>query len=344
MNVAIFSDKFSGTLTAKEALSIIKDVFQASSINAEFFSVTDGGEDSSKIFKEYGFKQYQAFRSYNCDGTEVEVESLNINGLKYFETAQLIGINSIKDTLEINSASLCEVLQKVNILGTGGSKTVDFGVGLLSKLGIDFLSNGERINNPTPKDFPLINSVSTKEFDPDINLKVLADTTIPLLGQNSAYDVFGPQKGLKQEFIKQHQIETERLIELLAKELSLELNPYEQLSGAAGGLSFCLHQILGCEISSGSKYFMETTNLAEKVKEYEIGVFCEGKFDESSFEGKIIGELLKNFNGNGYFLGGQYKAESKKLFTNIFECGEAGLNDPKGTLKIATNNLIKELT
>ena len=343
MSVAVFSDKFSGTLTAKEALGIIKDVFQASSINAEFFSVTDGGENSSKIFKEYGFKQYQAFRSYNCDGTEVEVESLNINGLKYFETAQLIGINSIKDTLEINSASLCEVLQKVNILGTGGSKTVDFGVGLLSKLGIDFLSNGEKINNPTPKDFPLINSVKTKEFDPDINLKVLTDTTIPLLGQNSAYDIFGPQKGLSSEFIEQHKNETERLIGLLAKELSLELNPYEQLTGAAGGLSFCLHQILGCEIDSGSKYFMETTNLTEKIKEYEIGVFCEGKFDESSFEGKIIGELLKNFNGNSYFLGGQYKAESKKLFTNIFECGEAGLSDPKGTLKIATNNLIKEL-
>ena len=344
MSVAVFSDKFSGTLTAKEALGIIKDVFQASSINAEFFSVTDGGENSSKIFKEYGFKQFQAFRSYNCDGTEVEVESLNINGLKYFETAQLIGINSIKDTLEINSASLCEVLQKVNILGTGGSKTVDFGVGLLSKLGIDFLSNGEKINNPTPKDFPLINSVKTKEFDPDINLKVLTDTTIPLLGQNSAYDLFGPQKGLSSEFIEQHKNETERLIGLLAKELSLELNPYEQLTGAAGGLSFCLHQILGCEIDSGSKYFMETTNLTERIKEYEIGVFCEGKFDESSFEGKIIGELLKNFNGNSYFLGGQYKAESKKLFTNIFECGVAGLSDPKGTLKIATNNLIKELT
>ena len=43
---------------------------------------------------------------------------------------------------------------------------------------------------------------------------------------------------------------------------------------------------------------MKATNLAEKVNEYEIGVFCEGKFDKSSFEGKIIGELLKNFNGN----------------------------------------------
>ena len=27
------------------------------------------------------------------------------------------------------------------------------------------------------------------------------------------------------------------------------------------------------------------------------------------------------------------KAEGKKLFTNIFECGEAGLNDPKSTLE-----------
>ena len=55
MNVAVFSDKFSGTLTAKEALDTIKDAFQASDINAEFFSVTDGGEGSTQIFKEYGF-------------------------------------------------------------------------------------------------------------------------------------------------------------------------------------------------------------------------------------------------------------------------------------------------
>ena len=344
MNVAVFSDKFSGTLTAKEALDTIKDVFQASGINAEFFSVTDGGEGSTQIFKEYGFEQFEVFKSFNCDEIEVEVESLNINGLKYFESAQLVGINSTKDTLEINSASLSEVVQKVNILGTGGSKTVDFGVGLLSKIGIDFLSNGERIVNPTPKDFPLINNVKAVDFRPEISIKVLADTTIPLLGNNSAYDVFGPQKGLNNEFIKQHKEEAERIIELLAKELSLDLNPYEQLSGAAGGLSFCLHQILGCEIDSGSKYFLKATKLSKKVKEYEIGVFCEGKFDESSFEGKIIGELLKNFNGKSYFLGGQYKARGEKLFTNIFECGEAGLNDPKGTLKIAANNLIKELT
>ena len=65
MNVAVFSDKFSGTLTAKEALDTIKDVFQASDINAEFFSVTDGGEGSTQIFKEYGFEQFEVFKSFN---------------------------------------------------------------------------------------------------------------------------------------------------------------------------------------------------------------------------------------------------------------------------------------
>ena len=276
MRIAVFADKFSGTLTSDEVIGEIRKIFKNNNVKSSFFPVTDGGENSTEIFKEYGFEQFEVFKSFNCDEIEVEVESLNINGLKYFESAQLVGINSTKDTLEINSASLSEVVQKVDILGTGGSKTVDFGVGLLSKIGIDFLSNGERIVNPTPKDFPLINNVKAVDFYPEISLKVLADTTIPLLGQNSAYDVFGPQKGLKQEFIKQHKNETERLIGLLAKELSLELNPYEQLTGAAGGLSFCLHQILGCEIDSGSKYFMETTNLTEKIMEYEIGVFCEG--------------------------------------------------------------------
>jgi glycerate kinase len=30
-------------------------------------------------------------------------------------------------------------------------------------------------------------------------------------------------------------------------------------SGAAGGLTFTLHQILGCEIVSGANYFIEET-------------------------------------------------------------------------------------
>ena len=45
MNIAVFSDKFSGTLSAIEVLDIVQGKFLDSNINADFFSVTDGGQE-----------------------------------------------------------------------------------------------------------------------------------------------------------------------------------------------------------------------------------------------------------------------------------------------------------
>ena len=343
MNVAVFSDKFSGTLSAIEVLDIIKNKFLDSDIKAELFSVTDGGQESTDIFKSYNFQMYESFETSNCDNSLSVVETIDINRNIFFESAQLIGISSAKDSMSINSGCLFEALQKTEILGTGGSKTVDFGIGLLSKLGMEFISNGETIVDPIPQNFSFIDSIKSTNFNSNLELKVLSDTKIPLLGKNSAFDVFGPQKGMSKENIEKHKLEVERLITLIDKELVLGLNPNEMYSGAAGGLTFALNQILGFEIESGAKYFVEETNLIEQLKNYDIGIFCEGKFDESSLEGKIIGELLKEFRGHRYFLGGQYTAKNDNIFTDYFQCGPEGMNNPKGSLEIATNALIKVL-
>ena len=148
---------------------------------------------------------------------------------------------------------------------------------------------------------------------------------------------------MSKEYIEKHKLEVERLITLIDKELVLGLNPNEMYSGAAGGLTFTLNQILGCKIESGARYFIEETNLIKQLEKYDIGIFCEGKFDESSLEGKIIGELLKEFKGHRYFLGGQYTAKNENIFTDYFQCGPEGMNNPKGSLEIATNALIKVL-
>ena len=165
----------------------------------------------------------------------------------------------------------------------------------------------------------------------------------PEIDRAEAFDVFGPQKGLSEKDIEKHKLEVERLITLIDKELVLGLNPTENNSGAAGGLTFTLNQILGCEIENGAKYFLKETNLINQLENYDIGIFCEGKFDESSLEGKIIGELLKNFKGSRYFLGGQYTAKNEGIFTSYFQCGPEGVSDPKSSLEIATNGLIKEI-
>ena len=343
MNIAVFSDKFSGTLSAIEVLNIVQSKFLDSNIKADLFSVTDGGQESTDIFKSYNFQMYESFETSNCDNSLSVVETIDVNGNVFFESAQLIGINSAKDSMLINSGCLLEAMQKTETLGTGGSKTVDFGIGLLSKLGIEFISNGEIILDPVPENFPFIDSVKATNFKSNLELRVLSDTKTPLLGKDSAFDVFGPQKGLSKEDIEKHKLEVERLITLIDKELVLNLNPNEIYSGAAGGLTFTLNQILGCEIESGAKYFIEETNLIKQLENYDIGIFCEGRFDESSLEGKIIGELLKKFKGDRYFLGGQYTAKNNNVFTDYFQCGPEGINNPKGSLEIATNELIEVL-
>lgn len=343
MNIAVFSDKFAGTLSATKVLEIVQDKFLDSNIHADFFSVTDGGQESTRIFNSYNFQTHESFETLNSDSELSAVESLNINESIYFESAQLIGIDTERESTSINSGCLLEALQKTEVLGTGGSKTIDFGIGLLSKLGMEFISNGETIVNPVPKDFPSIDRIKATNFKTNLKNKVLSDTQISLLGENSAFDVFGPQKGLSSKDIEKHKLQVERLIALIDKELVLDLNPTEVNSGAAGGLTFALNQILGCEIENGAKYFLKETNLINQLGNYDIGIFCEGKFDESSLEGKIIGELLKNFKGRRYFLGGQYTAKNEYIFTSYFECGPEGVSNPISSLEIATNRLIKEI-
>ena len=80
MNIAVFSDKFSGTLSAIEVLDIVQSKFLDSNINADFFSVTDGGQESTEIFKSHNFQTHESFEALNCDNSLSVVESLNING------------------------------------------------------------------------------------------------------------------------------------------------------------------------------------------------------------------------------------------------------------------------
>ena len=193
MNIVVFSDKFAGTLSATEVLEIVQDKFLDSNIHADFFSVTDGGQESTRIFNSYNFQTHESFETLNSDNELSSVESLNINESIFFESAQLIGIDTEKESASINSGCLLEALQKTEVLGTGGSKTIDFGIGLLSKLGMEFISNGETIVNPVPKDFPSIDQIKATNFKSNIENKVLSDTQISFLGENSAFDVFGPQ-------------------------------------------------------------------------------------------------------------------------------------------------------
>ena len=344
MKIAVCSDKFSGTLSSIEVLNVIKNEFEKNSIEADYFPVTDGGESSTEIFKHYGFKTTDSINFDDLGGESVEVELLLIDNEIFFESSQLIGINNTSiSTMDLNTSCLSDVVGHVDIVGLGGSRTIDGGIGLLSKLGIEFYQKGNLIDNPLPKDFEKISSINISKDFKEIRKRLLIDTSVPLLGRNSAIEVFGPQKGLSKNQIKEVTFQLERIISLISDELLMDIDRYKEGTGAAGGLSFALSQILGCKTVSGADYFIEKTGLQEKISSFEVVVLCEGKFDKSSLEGKIIGELLSKDNHLNYFLGGQYDLDSNEAFEEIFECGVRGLSDPEEELVIATNKLLEKL-
>ena len=344
MKIAVCSDKFSGTLSSIEVLNIIKNEFEKNSIKAMYFPVTDGGESSTEILKHYGFKTTDSINLEDLGGKSVEVELLRIHNEIFFESSQLIGINNTStSSMDLNTSCLSDVVSHVDIIGLGGSRTIDGGIGLLSKLGIEFYQKENLIENPLPKDFEKISSIKINKGFKELNKRVLVDTSIPLIGENSAIEVFGPQKGLSKNQIEETAFQLERIISLISDELLMDINPYKEGTGAAGGLSFTLSQILGCKIVSGADYFMETTGLKEAINSFEVVILCEGRFDKSSLEGKIIGELLSENNQLNYFLGGQYDLDNNEAFEGIFECGVKGLSNPEKELMIATNKLLEKL-
>ena len=90
MKIAVYSDKFSGTLTASEVIETIKELFEINSIKASYFPVTDGGEDSTIIFKEYGIAVKESLKVKDLAGTEKVIQLLDISGDVFFESSLLV--------------------------------------------------------------------------------------------------------------------------------------------------------------------------------------------------------------------------------------------------------------
>ena len=57
MRINVYSDKFSGTLSAAEVLKTVTSVFKDVDIQANYFPVTDGGEHSTQILKHYNMQE-----------------------------------------------------------------------------------------------------------------------------------------------------------------------------------------------------------------------------------------------------------------------------------------------
>jgi glycerate kinase len=154
------------------------------------------------------------------------------------------------------------------VVGLGGSACTEGGQGMVAELGgLD---------------------VARRQLA-DVELIAASDTEYPLVGPWGAARVFGPQKGADTATVAALEVRLEawalKLEELAGRDVSSEPG-----AGAAGGIGAGL-LALGGRCESGAAIIAEHTHLADDLETAEMIVTGEGRFDEQSLHGKVVGFL-----------------------------------------------------
>ncbi|MCW3063214.1 MAG: glycerate kinase, partial [Solirubrobacterales bacterium] len=99
-------------------------------------------------------------------------------------------------------------------------------------------------------------------------------------------EVFGPQKGADAAMVERLRAR----FDVLAAELPRDPRGVP-MTGAAGGLSGGLWAAAGAELHAGAPFVLDAIGFDERLRSADAVIVGEGRLDEQSMMGKIVGEI-----------------------------------------------------
>ena len=179
-------------------------------------------------------------------------------------------------------------------IGLGGSATVDGGLGMLRALGAKLIDADGRDVPPGGQGLSQLASIDSSTLDDRLastTLTALCDVDSVLLGSQGA-QLYMPQKGATPEQRAELTDALGRFAELIERECECNVRNIPG-AGAAGGLGAAL-AFLGADLVSGSRFVMDTLDIARKLAWCDLVVTGEGRIDEQTLQGKPIGVLAES--------------------------------------------------
>ncbi|MBZ4662711.1 MAG: glycerate kinase [Caloramator sp.] len=316
MRVLIAPDKFKGSLSAMEVCKNIeigiKKVFN--DIDIENVPMADGGEGTVEslvdatggniiktIVRDPIYRQILSFYGILGDGKTAVIEMAAASGLYLLKEYER---NPLFTTTYGTGQLILDALDKgcrKFIIGIGGSATNDAGAGMAMALGVKFFDSLGNEVGFGGGELGKVCYIDTTKIDKRIyesEFIVACDVKNPLIGENGASRVYGPQKGASEEVVEILEKNLSHFGMLLENTFNKEIINYPG-AGAAGGLGAGLLAFLNAKLKSGVDIVMDVLNLEEKVKGADIVVSGEGKVDAQTAYGKTIygvAKLCKKYN------------------------------------------------
>jgi len=174
------------------------------------------------------------------------------------------------------------------LIGIGGSATNDGGAGMLQALGVSFKDeNGDELSfgGGALGRLHTIDVSGIDERIQEVKIDVACDVTNPLVGENGASAIFGPQKGATPEVVKVLDQNLAHYAEVMKAQLGKEIAHVEG-AGAAGGLGAGLMAFLNAQLKKGVDLVIEYTGLEESVQGADYVFTGEGSIDGQTLFGK----------------------------------------------------------
>jgi len=246
----------------------------------------------------------------SADGRIAMIEMAKASGLALLSEIERDPMQATTFGLGTLIRSVVERGAEKIYLGIGGSATVDGGVGMAQALGFSHLNEGGSEVAPGGGNLNRI----TRIMKPDENTRVAAevdvicDVTNPLCGPDGAAAVFGPQKGATPQQVDQLDRGLAHLADHWERDLGKDVRNFSG-AGAAGGLGGGAMVYLNARLLPGADTLFEMTGLQEKVKEADLVITGEGKFDRSTLDGKLpirVANLARDHNLKCYGICGGF--------------------------------------
>jgi glycerate 2-kinase len=362
VKILIAPDKFKGSLNARDVAENIaaglREVLPKSKINV--VPMADGGEGTAEVICEARQGSWVKCDAHDPIGREIEARYAEIDNRKLavMEMSEVAGMRRLaeseRDPLRANTFGVGEmILAAANrgareiVIGLGGSATNDGGVGMARALGFRFFDE----HPPSPgsgaageQEFELSRIVKLEWIEKPKNLalpKMVAavDVRNPLLGENGATRVFGPQKGATENKIDILERALGRLAEIVAKDFGIDYRD-EPGAGAAGGLGFGLMSFCSAVMKPGFEVVAESVGLESKMKDVDVVITGEGSLDRQTLEGKTpagVAQLARKLGKRVFAIVGRASDDRqvRELFDEVYVTTRPGMSEKESIARAA---------
>jgi glycerate 2-kinase len=268
--VLVAPDSFKGTFSAAQVAGAIgRGIERAGLMPPDLCPVADGGEGTLDALLPQLGGELRAVTVRGPLGAAVNTGFglVEDGGTAIVEMAMASGLGLIasKDAWNASTYGTGELIAAaaqagaaVILVAVGGSATTDGGAGA-------------------------IEAIEAAGGIGRAKIVVLCDVRTPF---EDAPKVFGPQKGADAAMITRLEARLDELAQSLPKDPR-----GVPMTGAAGGLGGGLWAQYGAKLEAGAPFVLDALDFDERMRAARAVVTGEGKLDEQTLQGKLVGEI-----------------------------------------------------